>query len=165
VLIVGGLIAFVATRGGDDGDEPSAAAQTPEATATPTGTASANANDIILQGVKGSKAAGLMRLLPRDDGTVQFGIAAQDLPPNKGRREFYAVWFTRTGAPPRRLGFAQEQVGQDGILTTTGPQKSDEDEFPRWFATYEKVLITRETNAAAKKPGPTVLEGALPGSS
>jgi hypothetical protein len=48
------------------------------------------------------------------------------------------------------------------VLTTGGPQRGDEDEFPRWFATYEKVLVTRETDAKAKRPGPAVLEGTLP---
>jgi hypothetical protein len=102
-----------------------------------------------------------MRLVRREDGTVQFAIAAQNVPPNQGR-EVYAVWFTRQGGTPRRLGFAQTPVGQDGILTTGGPQQGDEDRFPTWFATYDKILITRETDAKAKRPGPAVLEGALP---
>ena len=102
-----------------------------------------------------------MRLVRRENGAVQFAIAAQNVPPNRGR-EVYAVWFTREGGQPRRLGFAQTPVGQDGILTTGGPQQGDEDEFPNWFATYDKVLITRETNATARQPGPVVLEGTLP---
>jgi hypothetical protein len=159
VLVVGGLILFVVTRGGDD--QPSAAAQ-PQATATPTATATATANDIVLKGTKGSNAAGLMRLIPGSNGSVQFAIAAQNVPANQGR-EVYAVWFTRAGVKPQRLGFAQQQVGQDGVLTTGGPQKRDQSKFPRWFATYSKVLITRETNAKATTPGPAVLEGTLPG--
>jgi len=55
-----------------------------------------------------------------------------------------------------------EGVREDGILTTGGPQQGDEDKFPQWFATYDKVLITRETDAKAKTPGPAVLEGTLP---
>ena len=53
-------------------------------------------------------------------------------------------------------------MGSDGVLTTAGPQKGDETKFPRWFATYDKVLVTRETSAKAAKPGPAVLEGTLP---
>ena len=140
-------------------DEEPASTPSPAATATPG--AEANGNDIVLQGTGGSQAQGLMRLVRREDGTVQFAIAAQNVPPNEGR-EVYAVWFTREGGKPRRLGFAQTPVGQDGILTTGGPQQGDEDEFPTWFATYDKVLITRETDAKAKRPGPAVLEGALP---
>jgi hypothetical protein len=159
VLIVGGLIAFVVMRGGDDNEPAAPAAET---TATPTATATASANDIVLQGTGGSKAAGLMRLIRGDDGKVRFAIAAQNVPANRNR-EVYAVWFTQAGGQPRRLGFAQSQVGKDGVLTTGGPQQGDEDEFPRWFATYDKILITRETDAKATKPGPAVLEGRLPG--
>ena len=83
------------------------------------------------------------------------------MPPNQGQ-EVYAVWLTREGAPPRRLGFAQTPVGEEGILTTGGPQQGDEDKFPQWFATYEKILITRETDAKSRQPGPAVLEGTLP---
>jgi len=68
----------------------------------------------------------------------------------------------REGGAPRRLGLTQAPVGEDGILTTGGPQQGDEDEFPTWFATYENVLITRESSAKAQRPGPVVLEGTLP---
>ena len=157
VLVVGGALYLILGRGDDDEPQATAPASETAATATPTATG----NDIVLQGSGNSKAAGLMRLIRREDGAVQFAIAAQDVPANKGR-EVYAVWFTRDGSTPRRLGFAQSQVTKEGVLTTGGPQKGDEDEFPRWFATYEKVLVTRETDAKAKTPGPTVLEGTLP---
>ena len=141
-----------------DDDEPASSAQpTPTATATP----EQAANDIPLAGTGDSQAQGLMRLVRREDGTVQFAIAAQNVPANE-QGEVYAVWFTRDGGRPRRLGFAQTPVAEDGILTTGGPQQGDEDEFPRWFATYDKILVTRETDAAADRPGPTVLEGTLP---
>ncbi|HET8757757.1 MAG TPA: anti-sigma factor, partial [Solirubrobacteraceae bacterium] len=158
-LIVGGLIAFVVLRGGDDDNAP--LADQPEAAATPTPTATTSGNDIVLQGSNGSKAVGVMRLIRRDNGDVQFAIAAENVPANENR-EVYAVWFTREGGKPRRLGFTQAPVGKDGILTTGGPQQGDEDVFPKWFATYDKVLITRETDAKAKTPGPAVLEGTLP---
>ena len=163
-LLIGALVLLVAgglylILGRSDDDEPQATAPASEAAATATPTATGN--DIVLQGPEGSKAAGLMRLIRREDGAVQFAIAAQEVPPNKGS-EVYAVWFTREGTQPRRLGFAQAQVTKEGVLTTGGPQKGDEDEFPRWFATYEKVLVTRETDAKAKRPGPAVLEGTLP---
>ena len=156
VVVAAGLLWIFVLR---DDEDPAATAP-PAATETPTA-AGATENDIVLQGTGDSQAQGLMRLVRRENGTVQFAIAAQNVPPNRGR-EVYAVWFTREGGEPRRLGFAQTPVGQDGILTTGGPQQGDEDEFPRWFATYDKVLITRETNARARQPGPVVLEGTLP---
>jgi hypothetical protein len=162
VVVVGGLIAFVVTRGDDTPSGEPAASAGGQATATPTPTATAAGNDIVLQGTGGSKAAGLMRLVRGDDGKVRFAIAAEKVPANKGR-EVYAVWFTQSGGKARRLGFAQAQVGKDGVLTTGGPQKRDESAFPSWFATYDKVLITRETDAKSTKPGPAVLAGTLPG--
>jgi hypothetical protein len=154
VIVAGALLWLFVLR---DDDEP-AASNPPAATATPTAQAG---TDIPLQGVGDSQAEGLMRLVRRDDGAVQFAIAAQNVPANQGQ-EVYAVWLTREGGRPRRLGFAQTPVGEDGILTTGGPQQGDEDQFPRWFATYEKILITRETSAEARRPGPAVLEGTLP---
>jgi hypothetical protein len=159
-VIVGGLIAFVILRGGDDDGGQQAGTQ-PEATATPTPAVTADPNDIVLQGTNGSNAAGLMRLVRQDNGAVQFAIAAENVPANEGQ-EVYAVWFTREGGKPRRLGFTQAPVREDGILTTGGPQKRDRDQFPKWFATYDRVLITRETDAKATTPGPAVLEGTLP---
>ena len=162
VLVVAGLGAWFLLR--DDDDQPSAAGGAPQPTAEQTATPEATGTDIVLSGTGDSDARGLMRLFRREDGTVQFAIAAENVPPNQGR-EVYAVWFTKNGGAARRLGFAQTAVGQDGVLTTGGPQRGDEDRFPRWFATYDKVLITRETDAKAKTPGPTVLQGTLPGGS
>jgi Sigma-70, region 4 len=161
VVAVGLILLF--TTGGDD--EPAPAAQ-PAPTEQPaegtTGQTETSGNDVVLTGV-GNNAQGLMRLLPNDDGSVQFAIAAQGVPPNRGR-EVYAVWFARENGDARRLGFAQTQVGEEGVLTTGGPQRGDEERFPRWFATYDRVLITRETDAGGRRPGRTVLEGTLPGS-
>jgi len=155
LLVAGTLLWIFVLR--DDEEEPASSA-----TPTPTATAGAQqGSDIVLQSVGDSQAEGLMRLVRRDDGAVQFAIAAQNVPPNEGN-EVYAVWLTREGGRPRRLGFAQTPVGEEGILTTGGPQQGDEDKFPQWFATYEKILITRETDAKARQPGPAVLEGTLP---
>ena len=61
-----------------------------------------------------------MRLVRGNDGKVRFAIAAEKVPANRGR-EVYAVWFTKSGSTPRRLGFAKTQVGKDGVLTTGRP--------------------------------------------
>jgi len=156
-LLVGGFLLWMFVL--RDDDETPAAAAPPAATATATATPEAVGNDIVLRGANG--ANGFMRLLRGNDDTVRFGLAAEKVPPN-GEADSYAVWFTRKGAKPRRLGFAQDAVGEDGVLTTGGPQQTDEDEFPQWFATYDKVLVTKETKPNPQKPGPTILEGTLP---
>jgi hypothetical protein len=91
---------------------------------------------------------------------VQFAIGAQNVP-NNAKGESYAVWLTRKGSPPKLLGFPQAQV-TNGVLTVGGPTKADEKAFPAWFATYNRILITRETQAKPKQPGPVVLQGTLP---
>ena len=144
-LLVAGTLLWIFVLRDDDGGPASTASPT----ATPTPTAQ-QGNDIALTGVGDSEAEGLLRLVRRDDGAIQFAIAAQNVPPNEGH-EVYAVWLTREGGRPRRLGFAQTPVGEDGILTTGGPQQGDEDKFPQWFATYEKILITRETERAGPR--------------
>jgi hypothetical protein len=157
VLIAGFLVWYLPGGDDDEGGESAAAAPT----ATPTASPAQAGNDIALQGVGGSDAAGVMRLFQRDDGTVQFALAAEKVPANEGQ-EVYAVWFTKRSGEARRLGFAQSQVGENGVLTTGGPTEADLRRFPRWFATYDFVLVTRETAADAKKPGRAVLRGTLP---
>ena len=100
-----------------------------------------------------------MRLLRSDDGKVRFGLAAEKVPPNRPEGLVRGLVHARAGSKPRRLGFAQNAVGEDGVLTTAGPQKADEDDFPKWFATYEKVLVTRETTRRRRSPGRSILRG------
>jgi hypothetical protein len=150
--------------GGGSDTPSSTAAKTPAATATATAgslASQATGNDIVLTGVgTNAKAEGLMRLFKSNKGTVQFAIGAQGVP-NNAKGESYAVWFTRAGKPPKLLGFPQTQV-TNGVLTVGGPTKADEQAFPAWFATYDKVLVTRETTGKPKQPGPIVVQGNLP---
>jgi hypothetical protein len=146
--------------GASDPAPATAVAPTPTPSSTSIA-AQATGNDVVLRGVGGSKAEGLMRLFKAQDGTVQYAIGAQGVP-NNAQNDSYAVWFTGAkDAKPRLLGFPQTAV-TNGTLTVGGPGKSDVAKFPIWFATYRKVLITRETNAKPTRPGAAVLEGTLP---
>jgi Sigma-70, region 4 len=160
-LVVAGFLVWFLSRD-DDSSSPTPAKAATTATATPGATSSlpATGNDVVLRPTNGTNAAGLMRLFKAQNGDVQFAIGAQGLPDNK-KGEFYAVWFTKKDGSARLLGFPQTQV-TDGTLTVGGPGKADTKAFPRWFATYDDVLITRETKAQPKTPGPTVLQGTLP---
>ncbi|HVI37315.1 MAG TPA: hypothetical protein VM684_13875, partial [Gaiellales bacterium] len=168
VLVLVALLVWPVNLLGLGGDSSDEVAATPSATPTPTATAGsgslasqATGNDIVLSGTgANSKAEGLMRLFKSQAGAVQFAIGVQNVP-NNAKGESYAVWFTRQGVKPRLLGFPQTQV-TNGVLTVGGPTKADQKAFLAWFATYDKVLITRETSGKPKQPGPVVVSGTLP---
>jgi hypothetical protein len=154
------VVLFFVFRGGDD--EPRSASS--GATPTPTATAEAKVvNEVPLKG-KGNKAQGLMRVFQRDEGGLVFALAADKMPANKAD-EVYSVWFTKKGAPPRNLGFSQSQVGKEGVFTTGGPQQGQETQFAKWLVDYDTIVVARASSksANAKKPGPVVLSGTLPG--
>ena len=154
------VVLFFVFRGGDD--EPQTAS--PGATPTPTATAEAKVvNEVALKG-KGNKAQGLMRVFQRDEGGLVFALAADKMPANKAD-EVYSVWFTKKGAAPRNLGFSQSQVGKEGVFTTGGPQQGQETQFAKWLVDYDTIVVARASSksANAKKPGPVVLSGTLPG--
>jgi sigma-70-like protein len=154
------VVLFFVFRGGDDNAQNASSGATP----TPTATATAQVvNEIALKG-NGNKARGLMQVYKRDQGGLVFALAADRMPANKAR-EVYAVWFTKKGAAPRNLGFAQAQVGKQGVLQTGGPQQGQETQFAQWLADYDTIVVARASadSAKAKKPGPVVLSGTLPG--
>jgi hypothetical protein len=165
LLIGGGVLAVVVVvlflfvfGGDDDGDNPKSAA----ATATPTASATPQAvGQIDLKGANGSKGRGVMTLYA-SQGQLAFTLEGTGVPQNK-RDEAYAVWFTTPGGGSQRLGFAQP-VGENGQLGTTGPRTEDLDKFPRWLSRYKQVVVSRERDGKAKRPGPVVLRGDLPSS-
>jgi hypothetical protein len=94
------------------------------------------------------------------DDRLLFQIQAQDVPPSADDAA-YAVWLTGPGTRARRLGYT-DPVGPDGALGIQGPGDADLDAFPRWYATYTHVVVSRETDDRARRPGGPVLRGALP---
>jgi hypothetical protein len=161
VLVVGLGLAWLLTRGGDSSVAAPVASAPAKAAAAPCVSAQSG-TDVLLCGVgDAAKARGALRLLKDRGGVVRFAIGAQDVPPNRSG-EVYAVWFAKRNGDARLLGYTQTQVGDNGVLTTGGPQKGQEKQFPGWFATYDVVLVTKVGDAKAGKPGAVVLQGTLP---
>jgi hypothetical protein len=164
-LLIGGavlaivvvVLALFVFKGDDKAPKTGAAAS---ATATPSATPQ-QVGQIALKGVNGSKGSGVMTLYAAQ-GQLAFTLQGANVPKNKSN-EAYAVWFTTPGGGSQRLGFAQP-VTSNGQLGTTGPRTADLDKFPRWLAKYKQVVVSRERNGSAKKPGPVVLRGSLPSS-
>ena len=168
-LLIAGVLAVVAVvlylvlgRDDDPGDGSVAAstAPTPTATATPAPTAEAQVADTIaLRSPTRGDARGTMTVFLQE-GQLLFALEAQDVPPSSAGAA-YGVWLTGPGDRARRLGFTNP-VGEDGQLAIQGPGANDLERFPRLYATYERVVVSRETTEDARRPGPVILRGKLP---
>jgi Sigma-70, region 4 len=162
VLAVVAVVLFLVLRDGDDTGDEKAASSTPAVTATPTPTPTAApaqvADRIPLKAAAGGKAKGTMTVYLQGDRLL-FELVAQNVPPS-GTSSAYAIWLTGPGAKARRLGFAT--VGEDGKLGIQGPSDKDVASFPKLYATFANVVVSRETSQATKRPGKVVLSGKLP---
>jgi hypothetical protein len=94
------------------------------------------------------------------DGQLLFALEARNVPPSAPDAS-YAVWFTGPGSKARRLGFTNP-VGEDGRLGIQGPSDRDLEAFPQLYATYERVVVSEETDEDAERPGKVILAGKLP---
>jgi predicted transcriptional regulator len=161
VLVVAAVLVFVVLRDDDDKGADSAA----QPSATPTATATPRVvGQVPLTGVgSASKAKGTMTLFLVGQ-QLGFQIEGQDVPANKSR-DRYAVWFTGPGSKADLIGVARDPVGSDGALGVSGPPTDNAQTFPQQLANHRQVLVSRETKAGAKQPGPIVLRGKLPSGS
>jgi hypothetical protein len=164
-ILIAGVVAVLAVvvvlvLRGRDGEEP-ATAPTAAATATPAPTRGALriTDQIDLRGVGGSGARGRMTVFIQDRQLL-FALRARNMPPT-GDRAAYAVWFTGPGTRARRLGYT-DPVGADRVLAIQGPSDTDLAAFPRLYADYAHVVVSRETDTAARRPARPVLRGPLP---
>ncbi|MGI8557987.1 MAG: RNA polymerase sigma factor [Solirubrobacteraceae bacterium] len=99
-----------------------------------------------------SGAAGVATLLQQ--GTTN-GIALQvtGLPATSSKFA-YAVWLYNSGTDAERIGFAPA-VKSDGKLGAVAPTPPD-------LGKFRALILTRETNPRASRPGTIVLAGELP---
>ena len=167
ILLIAGVVAVIAvvlflvlSGGGDDPGDEQAASPAPAASATPSATATPQVADAIpLRSTTGGKAKGAMTVYLQD-GQLLFALEAQDVPPSR-QGAAYAVWFVGPGDKARRLGFTNP-VGDDGQLGIQGPSQKDLKEFPKLYATHERVVVSQETTEDAKRPSRVILSGKLP---
>jgi hypothetical protein len=167
ILLIAGVVAVIAvvlflvlSGGGDDPGDEQAASPAPAASATPSATATPQVADAIpLRSTTGGKTKGAMTVYLQD-GQLLFALEAQDVPPSR-QGAAYAVWFVGPGDKARRLGFTNP-VGDDGQLGIQGPSQKDLEEFPKLYATRERVVVSQETTEDAKRPSRVILSGKLP---
>ena len=153
------VVLYLVLSGGEDpAGEPAVSADpTPVATATPAPTAAPQVADTIpLRSASAADATGTMTVYLQD-GRLLFALEAQGVPASAA----YGVWLTGPGDRARRLGFTNP-VGEDGRLGIQGPGEDDIARFPKLYATYARVVVSRETTEDGRRPGPVVLSGKLP---
>ncbi len=155
-LAIAFFVIFIVTRN-DDSSSPSAGSSTTAST-TPTTTSTTAAGSPTVLGqinLKGTGKALAAVTLVRQGTEIDLLFQGQGLPPNQ-KGDVYALWLTGSGAPAR-LGF-MPRVPKSGKLRFPGalPKTTDPSK-------YREMLMTRETTASPKAPGPVILRGTLPG--
>jgi hypothetical protein len=143
---------------------PALGATTPAATPTTsatTTTSTSTAAKVVAQinltpPAAGSKAAGIAEIL-REGTTNGIAIVAQNVPPNTTHPpNAYAVWLYNSPTDAKILGFVNPGVPQSGKLSTAGG-------LPANAAHYKELIVTTETSANPKAPGPVILQGTMTG--
>lgn len=99
-----------------------------------------------------SQAVGVAEVLS-EGNQYAFYIAAQHLPPSKGKGFFYAVWLYNSPTSYEALSRAPD-VGANGNVQGGAL-------LPKDAGKYHTMLLTRETAPKPSKPGPIVLRGAF----
>ncbi len=118
-------------------------------TAKPKDIASIN---LAVPGGKATKPIGSAEVFSLN-GSLAANIVAQDLPP--GGHEFaYAIWLVGTNIDPLKIGFTPNVKA--GVLTRVLAP------LPKNVNSYKTLELTKETTSVPLKPGPVVLQGALP---
>jgi hypothetical protein len=155
-LVAGVVVAVVLLTGG--GGSSSNSSSTGSSTTTETGTTTQKAQAkedkrITLRATNpASKAVGVAEVLS-EGSQYAFYLAAQNLPPSKGKGFFYAVWLYNSPSSYEPLSRAPD-VGANGSVQGGAL-------LPKDAAKYHTMLVTRETASKPTKPGLIVLRGAF----
>jgi hypothetical protein len=108
--------------------------------------------NLAVPGGKATKPIGSAEVFSLN-GSLAANIVAQDLPP--GGHEFaYAIWLVGANIDPLKIGFTPNVKA--GVLTRVLAP------LPKNVNSYKTLELTKETTSVPLKPGPVVLQGALP---
>jgi len=157
IVVFGALALAIGLFDGDDEDDP---AQTATTATQTTGTnaappVEAQINLLPPEGQQ-SNAAGAAQVA-RQNGRRAVALLAQGLPPaREDPPRFYAIWLYSSPTQARFLGFPRPQPSREsqGRIETGFPLPDNAREF-------RELVVTRETRARPRRPGPIVLRGRL----
>ncbi len=164
VAVVIVAVVLIANSGGSSSKSPSgetAAASAPASTSTgsstaATGTQGAKAKEDKRIALKptdpSSNATGIAEVLS-EGSQYAFYLAAEHLPPSKGKGFFYAVWLYNSPSSHEALSRSPE-VAANGSLQGGALLPGD-------AGKYHTMLLTRETSSRPTSPGPVVLRGSF----
>ncbi len=104
----------------------------------------------------GSKAVGIAAVL-QEGTTKELAIDGQHVPANTSApRTAYEVWLYNSPSDAVSLGFVNPGVTSNGRLSAAGP-------LPANASRYKELIVTTETTAQPKAPGPILLQGPVTG--
>jgi hypothetical protein len=102
----------------------------------------------------GSKAIAVAEVL-QENSQRELAIVGQNIPPNTAHNS-YAVWLYNSPSSADRLGFVSPGITSSGKLSAATP-------LPATAGSYKELIITTETAAHPKSPGPILLQGTITG--
>ncbi|HUA74145.1 MAG TPA: sigma factor-like helix-turn-helix DNA-binding protein [Solirubrobacteraceae bacterium] len=155
-LVAGVVVAVVLLTSGGGSSSNSSSTGSSSAAETGTGTQKAQAKEdkriTLTPPNASSRSVGVAEVLS-EGSQYAFYLAAQHVPPTKGKGFFYAVWLYNSPGSYEPLSRAPE-VGANGNFQGGAL-------LPKDAAKYHTMILTRETDPKPTKPGPIVLRGAF----
>jgi len=147
-----GIAALAGAFSGSGSHSKSAAARSSAASRTSASTPQAKeGRRITLRSPNpASNAVGVAQVLS-EGNQYAFYMAAEHLPPSKGKGFFYAVWLYNSPSSAQAVSKSPE-VGPNGRMQGGAL-------LPANAGRYRRLILTRETSERPSHPGPIVLSG------